>query len=112
MGGCAALVAHGYCPEHRPTEYRGTAASRGYDHAWTKTRAAFLARYPLCGMRPDGRVSVGSRCHAAGLVTPATHVDHVIPHRGDRSRFLDVQGNCQALCASCHNAKSQIERQS
>jgi 5-methylcytosine-specific restriction enzyme A len=41
-------------------------------------------------------------------VTPATVVDHVIPHNGDPGGFWG--GTLQSLCAPCHDdRKKQIE---
>ena len=40
-----------------------------------------------------------------GKLTPATVVDHIIPHRGDKKLFWDER-NWQALCESCHNHKT------
>jgi 5-methylcytosine-specific restriction protein A len=108
--GCAALLAPGeaYCVVHRPAirraadaGRRGSQRARGYTWAWEKRRKLFLQLYPLCGMRPGGRPPVMSACHAGGRVTPATQVDHVVPHKGDQALFWDELGNWQALCASC-----------
>jgi len=48
-----------------------------------------------------------SQCHDTGLLTPAAHTDHVVPHRGDRALFNDEAGNWQSLCAPCHSRKTQ-----
>lgn len=107
--GCSNLVAAGCCPECQRTRERarGTATARGYDARWRSRRRRFLARYPFCGMRPNGQVPVMSQCFALGLLVDATQVDHVVPHRGNQQRFWDEQGNWQALCASCGGRKSQ-----
>ena len=48
-------------------------------------------------------------CLSRGIVTAATVVDHVIPHRGNWNAF--VTGELLTLCAPCHNgAKQQIEQ--
>ena len=96
--GCPNLCDKGvYCSKH--TEFssdrrRGGAESRGYDSRWRKARASFLQRNPLC-----------NECMKRGKITPATVVDHVIPHRGDQKLFWD-ESNWQALCATCHNRKT------
>jgi 5-methylcytosine-specific restriction protein A len=54
----------------------------------------FLEQYPLC-----------RRCESLGIVTAATVVDHVIPHKGDQVKFWD-RGNWQPLCEACHNRKT------
>ena len=68
---------------------RPSARERGYDTAWQKARAGFLAKHPTC--------SCGQ---------PATIVDHVIPHKGDKRLFWDRK-NWQPLCTPCHSSKKQ-----
>lgn len=69
--------------------------ARMYGAAWRKARAAFLAEHPLCRM-----------CGQLGQVTPATRVDHVIPHRGDVELFW-LESNWQPLCQPCHDRHKQ-----
>ena len=38
----------------------------------------------------------------------ATDVDHIIPHKGDRSLLYDER-NLQALCHECHSRKTFFE---
>jgi 5-methylcytosine-specific restriction enzyme A len=73
---------------------RPSAARRGYDGRWLKTRARYLAEHPLC-----------ASCLAGGRLTSATVVDHVVPHGGDRQRFWDCD-NWQGLCKRCHDTKT------
>lgn len=61
---------------------------------WQRRRKLQLRAHPLCKF-----------CAADGLVTPANHVDHVKPHRGDWNLF--ALGELQSLCAVCHNSKKQ-----
>ena len=61
---------------------------------WQRLRAAQLRREPLC-----------RDCHALGHLVPATHADHVIPHKGDWSLFKDPD-NLQSLCGPCHSRKT------
>lgn len=66
---------------------------------WKRGRLAHLAAHPLCVL-----------CRQAGLVTAATVVDHVRPHRGDEILFFDP-GNWQSVCKPCHDgAKQQLEK--
>jgi 5-methylcytosine-specific restriction endonuclease McrA len=65
--------------------------------AWRKARAAFLKEHPLCVY-----------CQQQGKVTPATVVDHIIPHKGDERLFWD-RDNWAPLCARCHNSAKAIE---
>jgi len=69
-------------------------------------RLLFLHRHPFCGDRPNGLAPVMSRCHDEQRTTVATQVDHVVPHRGDRTLFDDAN-NLQPLCAACGARKSQ-----
>lgn len=96
--GCPNLCDKGvYCINHMEfssDRRRGGAEARGYDSRWRKARADFLQRNPLC-----------VKCMAQGRITPATVVDHIIPHRGDRKLFWDGQ-NWQPLCKSCHDRKT------
>lgn len=77
----------------RADEERPSADSRGYTFEWRKARKAWIIRHPLCAI-----------CGA-----PATDVDHIIPHRGNRELFWDT-GNWQSLCHECHSRKSYGER--
>lgn len=45
-------------------------------------------------------------CDQQGRIIPATVVDHIIPHRGDKSLFFDTK-NLQSLCKTCHDAVKQ-----
>lgn len=105
--GCGVLVAGASrCAAHAAAEKakaqavdreRGTAAQRGYGAAWQKARAGFLRSHPLC-----------VHCKARGLVTAATDVDHIVPHRGDQDLFWQ-HANWQSLCHSCHSVKTARE---
>ena len=107
--GCPEIVRRGYCAAHA-REYeqaRGSQRARGYTRRWEHAAARFKMKHPLCGMRPDGLRPVMSRCYEQGIVTPATEIDHVIPHRGDQTLFWDELHNWQSLCASCHMRKTR-----
>lgn len=101
--GCPELTDGQYCELHKKEKHqrydnrRGTAAQRGYDSRWRKARKYYLQRHPLC-----------VECEKNGSVTPATVVDHIIPHKGDKNLFWD-HDNWQPLCESCHNAKTAKE---
>ena len=73
---------------------RGGADARGYDARWRRERKDFLERNPLC-----------AECRRAGKLTPATVVDHIVPHRGDQRLFWD-KTNWQPLCKDCHDKKT------
>ena len=94
--GCPNLSDGIYCEEHRGLYARASAAERGYDKKWEKARKAFLRRNPLC-----------AACIAEGKLTPATVVDHIIPHRGDKRLFWD-EANWQPLCKKHHDRKTGL----
>ena len=87
--GCPNLCEKGtYCAEHQsesPERWRGSAAERGYGADWRKARRRFLLK--------------------RGVLTPATVVDHIVPHRGDQRLFWD-ESNWQPLCKQCHDRKT------
>jgi 5-methylcytosine-specific restriction protein A len=107
--GCGVTVPRGYCPAHarRLEQQRGSSNARGHTLQWGKRAKRFLDQFPVCGMWPGGLAPVMSQCHVDGIVTPATQVDHVVPHQGNPVLFDDLEGNCQALCASCHVRKTR-----
>ncbi|MBO8183625.1 MAG: HNH endonuclease [Archaeoglobus sp.] len=103
--GCPELVEAGerYCLKHKRQhqrqydQQRGTAAQRGYDARWRRARKRFLAENPLC-----------VECMKEGRLTPATVVDHIVPHKGNYELFWD-ESNWQPLCKRCHDKKTARE---
>lgn len=74
------------------------ARKRFYDSKqWEEARAAKLRRDPYCQC-----------CAAAGIVTPALHVDHwkSIASGGDRL----ADDNLVSMCLTCHSRKTLCER--
>lgn len=97
--GCPEMAMQGqvFCRDHMMwsgDRLRGGADARGYDTRWRKARKLFLQQHPLCVL-----------CQEEGKVVPATVVDHIIPHRGDKRLFWD-QTNWQSLCKNCHDKKT------
>ncbi|WP_316394934.1 HNH endonuclease signature motif containing protein [Bradyrhizobium sp. 33ap4] len=96
--GCGRKVAAGVlcaCQILRKAEAarrRPTASDRGYGTAWQKARSGFLASHPNCAM----------------CGKPATVVDHINPHRGDKALFWD-KSNWQPLCTHHHNSTKQAQ---
>ena len=85
------------CPQaDAPQEVR-SAESRGYGRTWQKARKKYLEAHPLC-----------VECMKEGRYVRATDVDHIKPHRGDRSLFWD-RSNWQALCHRHHSIKTRRE---
>lgn len=103
--GCYKLTKDGWCDQHRPA--RAAKAPKRLSAQWhwmymTKEwtedlRPTQLLLEPFC-----------RECAKRGLRTKATRVDHVEPHRGDWSRFVDRK-NLQSLCERCHNRKTAKE---
>lgn len=102
---CGVLVrdGSGRCEKHKRVEAkqldqrRGTAHERGYTSAWQRARLGWLAKHPLCKLH-----------HDKGEIVAATVVDHIIPHKGDKSLFWDRK-NWQSLCKPCHDRKTATE---
>ena len=61
---------------------------------WAKASRTFRERNPLC-----------VHCLERGITTPATCVDHIIPHGYNWELFWD-SNNWQSLCWSCHSKKT------
>lgn len=100
--GCPELVSYGekYCGNHKglhKNDDRESSKERGYDSAWAKARKRYLVTHPLC-----------VKCKEAGRYEMATVVDHIIPHRGNKTLFWD-ESNWQGLCKSCHDKKTWTE---
>lgn len=101
--GCRSLTREGYCPKHKPKRaFRRTSAEY---HSWYSLpvwtddlRPAQLLREPFC-----------RECARRGVRTWATVVDHVEPHRGDWTKFID-RGNLQSLCKHHHDQKTAREQ--
>lgn len=102
---CGALN-HGPCLrcERARDRARGFAHARGYTKQWSPYAQAWLARYPLCGQRQDGRLYADhSHCVRDGYRVRADVVDHIVPLR-DGGALLDPR-NHQSLCYACNNRK-------
>lgn len=99
--GCPALVEPGkmFCAKHLPLhkEFTRPSQERGYTYEWRKASKAYLKEHPLC-----------AECQRKGRLIPATVVDHVVPHRGDRTLFWD-RSNWHPLCKKCHDEKTLRE---
>jgi 5-methylcytosine-specific restriction enzyme A len=91
--GCGQTVPRGYCHAHQPVRDKGV----HYGRRWGKARARYLADHPFC-----------VDCEKLNMITLATDVDHIEPHRGNSERFWD-EHNWQALCHSHHSAKTATE---
>ncbi len=71
---------------------RPSARQRGYDADWERVRADFLAR-------PENRYCV------CGCGRRADVVDHIKPHKGDRTLFWD-RANWQPMAFGCNSRKA------
>jgi 5-methylcytosine-specific restriction endonuclease McrA len=76
---------------------RTSSTARGYGYRWQRAREGYLAKHPLC-----------VKCQAIDIVTAATVVDHIVPHRGDERLFWDSD-NWQSLCKTHHDSDKAKE---
>jgi 5-methylcytosine-specific restriction endonuclease McrA len=79
---------------------RGSARQRGYTSAWDKAAKGHLTRHPLCVYCEMDAWGAGAR------VSPASLVDHLIPHRGDSALFWN-RSDWVACCTECHTGPKQ-----
>ena len=101
--GCSALTRDGYCPKHKPQKAPRRVSAEYHSWyslpVWTDDlRPAQLLREPFC-----------RECARRGVRTWATVVDHVEPHRGDWTKFID-RDNLQSLCKHHHDQKTAREQ--
>lgn len=97
---CGRLVPHGQlcacqieakrARNRRHDARRPSARERGYTTDWDRARKEFLLLNPVCAICGE----------------PATVVDHITPHKGDKALFWSV-ANWQPLCARHHNSLKQ-----
>lgn len=81
------------------TQDRKEAADMYSTKQWRTLRQIQLSQYPLC-----------AGCKASGIITSATHVDHIFPWRqiGGQSFTYNL---FQSLCNECHTSKTHLEQQ-
>lgn len=110
--GCRELTRSGYCDKHRPKDRQRRSADAADWHTWytlpiwtDDLRPAQLLREPFC--RECFRRAIAENLPHLRR-TRATDVDHIVPHRGVWSRFID-RSNLQSLCHSCHSRKTMAE---
>lgn len=92
--GCPELTSDMYCTKHAPLYQRESAHSRGYNSKWRRLSKLYLKAHPLC-----------CECKRQSKLTPATVVDHIVPHRGNQKLMWD-ESNWQSLCKRCHDRKT------
>ncbi len=98
--GCKQVTSALYCETHvlnKKDTKRGSAAKRGYGSRWQKYRRVYLINHPFC-----------VECAKENVITLATVVDHIIPHKGSLELFWD-ESNHQPLCKRHHDIKTQRE---
>jgi len=84
-------VAHKKLTDRQYNRYRRDPDTyKRYGRAWRRIRAAYIAGHPLC-----------EQCKAAGRLTPATEVHHVVP-LADGGTHDDT--NLMSLCKACHSS--------
>jgi len=95
-------VHKGYCEQHKPKTIKNAVPSESdkfYNSAaWKKTRIQVLMKEPLC-----------EECKRNHMLTEAEVVDHII-RRSHYEGSAHDRSNLQALCAECHNTKTQREQ--
>lgn len=100
--GCNVITDQLYCAAHagdaQKVDRRAGAAERGYDAAWHRFAARYLAQpeHRLCALRISPRCRLYAEC-----------VDHIVPLAGpgDPKRFaLD---NLQPSCLACNTLKGR-----
>ena len=98
--GCNTLVSGGRCDLHSTKVVeRDPQTKKLYNsRQWNALRAGQLAREPWC-----------ADCLAEGRHVMANEVDHIKPHNGDTSLFLDAN-NLQSLCKPHHSRKTANEK--
>lgn len=100
---CSNLVQSGYCDACKAKgcgkDARPSAAARGYDGKWAKASKAYLRAHPI---------AVDWFGTHQGRLYPAECVDHIIPHRGDKTLFWD-RSNWQGLTKADHDRKTAME---
>ena len=102
--GCPTLLPRGVtrCPAHAVQQEHARAnftVRRWYRQArWKALRLQVVLEQHYRCANPDGR----AECEGTTL---EMDVDHIVKHGGDYERFHDRR-NLQALCKSCHSAKT------
>lgn len=104
--GCPTLTRETKCEKHstdakrkawrESDKHRPSAAQRGYDAKWQKTRRAYLAAHPYCE-------------DEAGCIAKATDVHHLdgLGPLGPRGHDFE---NCLALCHAHHSKITSREQ--
>ena len=92
--GCPNLTYDKYCEVHASVDRRASAHERGYTSKWRRLSKLYLKAHPLC-----------EECKRQGKLTPATVVDHIVPHRGNE-HLRWSESNWQSLCKPCHDKKT------
>ena len=113
--GCGRLVPFGQrCPVHPAKDKsfadsrRGSRHSRGYDAEWDRTRTLIMRRdHGLC--QPCLQMEIPR-------TTLAVAVDHIVCKAlakllGWPRERTDHPANLQAICRTCHNAKTAADAQ-
>ena len=100
---CKELTRDGLCEKHRLERVQEYNNRRPEYHKWysqtrwRKARLVYLRQNPICVY-----------CQQDNKLTPATVVDHIKPHKGNKRLFWDSH-NWQALCKVCHDTKTATE---
>ena len=66
-------------------------------HRYKRFRKCFMDAHPLC-----------AECERRGKLKRSKELDHIVPLKEAPDRLMD-EANVQALCLSCHHAKTANE---
>ena len=97
--GCQALTNDRYCDEHKKqvTKEHNQKVQSSYTYQWRKASKQFFKRASfVCSMSKEGRL------------TPATDVDHIIPHGGNRN-FSGTERTGSPFVKVVHSKKTAEE---
>ena len=75
---------------------------------WKRMRSRFLISTAIEQLKQHYQATFHALCQhclSQGLITEATHVDHIRAHKGDPMLAFD-ESNLQALCHRCHSTKT------
>lgn len=96
--GCPELVENGRCANHKPKANKSGQKSdqvlKWLNSARYRNSRVIFLKGKFC-----------AHCHKKGFLEPATILDHIVPHCGNKELFWDRK-NWQPLCKSCHDRKT------
>lgn len=89
--GCSPVGGQAKTDAPPSSDARPHSAARGYGWRWQAYRRSYLRRNPICNTPECG--------------APATVIDHIVDHKGDKALFWNKK-NHQPKCKACHDRKT------